>query len=290
MRFNISYFGPERIFNLRRDFFLLLKYGLESNGHEVVFAGHQLEANAINLLVGAYFLSPEQMLKLRKTGVPYAVVNTEIVKDGMLNFQPKKTDLENAYIPLIKGGKFSWDVVPQNIPELKSVYGIDSALIRWAYHEKLEELEVKEEPDLDFYFFGFVTERRKRMIDQMEQKGLKGLADHSCPYFLRNDRISRAKVQINIRQDVKYVHVNAFRIGYLANNRTAILSEQEEDPTNYLQYAEVVDKSRYAEAAIELARGGRWKQLREESYELYREIHFKDVMEAVLESSLARAS
>lgn len=290
MRFNISYFGPERIFNLRRDFFLLLKHGLESNGHEVVFAGGQLETNAVNLLVGAYFLSPEQMTKLREHGLPYAVVNTEIVKDGMLNFQPKKTDLENAYLPLIKGGKFSWDVVPQNIPELRSSYGIDSELIRWAYHEKLEELEVWDEPDLDFYFFGFVTERRKRMIDQMERAGLKGLADHSCPYFLRNDRICRSKIQINIRQDIRYVHVNAFRIGYLANNRTAILSEQEQDPTNYLQYAEVVDKSRFAEAAVELAHGGRWKHRRDESYELYRQIRFKDVLGEVLDSSFSTVS
>lgn len=289
MKFSISYFGPERIFNLRRDFFLMLKYGLESLNHEVFISGPKIEPGMINLLVGAYFMPTEHMKKISSSGIQYAVVNTEIVKDGMLNFQPQKTDLINGYLPLMRGGRFVWDVVPQNLAELKDQHGIEAELIRWAYHERLEDIEHKANPDLDYYFFGFVTDRRKRLLTELNDAGLRGVADHSCPYFLRNDRIARAKLQINIRQDAKYVHVNAFRIGYLANNRTAILSEEEDDPTNYLQYAEVADKRNFAEAAAELVRGDKWKRLREESYERYRQILFKDVLEQVLDSSFAKA-
>jgi hypothetical protein len=290
MKFNIVYFGPEHLFNLRRDFFLLLKFGLESVGHQVTLSGGKVDANSLNLLVGAYFLDTDEMSRLRRSGAAYAVINTEIVKNGLLNFQPEKTDLENAYLPLINSGKFIWDIVPQNIPELKEKYGINAQLLRWAYHEKLEDIEHKEKPDLDYYFFGFVSDRRKHMIEQLNNAGLNGFADHSCPYFIRNDRIARAKIQVNIRQDLKYVHVNNFRIGYLANNWTAILSEEEEDPTNYLQYAQVAEMGAYTEAAVDLVSGDKWRQLRDASYERYRKILFKDIVDEILDASFAEAA
>ncbi len=290
MMFNVSYFGPERLFNLRRDFFLLIKYGLESLGHEVVLSASNFSSTHFNIIVGGYFLSVEQMQKIIRSGAPYAVLNTEIVKNGLLNYKAEKTDLINGYLPLIRGGRFSWDVVPQNIPELKNEYGIDSHFLRWAYHERLEDIDLWEKPDLDYYFFGFVTDRRKRLLDDLHKVGLVGTSDHSCPYFVRNDRIARAKVQINIRQEWRYVHVNAFRIGYLANNRTAILSEPEEDPTDYLAYAQVADKSNFAEAAADLVYQDNWKKLREESYERYKQISFNTVLEEVLDSSFATAA
>ena len=107
---------------------------------------------------------------------------------------------------------------------------------------------------------------------------------------MRNDRIGRARLQINIRQDSTYVHVNSFRIGYLANNRTAILSEVEDDPTNYLQYATVTDPQTFAEAAADMVRGEKWRQLREASYECYKQIRFKNVMEELLDSTFSKFS
>lgn len=290
MNFNVVYFGPEQLFNLRRDFFLLLKFGLESVGHQVTLSGGRVDANSLNLLVGAYFLDTDDMNRLRRSGAAYAVINTEIVKDGLLNFQPAKTDLDNGYLPLMNSGRFVWDIIPQNIPELKEKYNINALLLRWAYHEKLEDIEHKEKPDLDYYFFGLVSDRRKLMIEQLNEAGLKGFADHSCPYFVRNDRIARAKIQINICQDVKYVHVNNFRIGYLANNWSAILSEVEEDPTNYLQYAHVADTNAYTEAAVDLVSGDKWRQLRDASYERYRKILFKDIVDEILEASFSEAA
>ena len=113
-----------------------------------------------------------------------------------------------------------------------------------------------------------------------------GAADGSCPYFLRNDRIARAKVNLNIVQDEKYTHVNSFRICYLANNRVAILSEAESDPADYLSVARVVHrKEEIADALADLLANDKWKAQGEAAYEKFRQVPMKRCMEELLEAS-----
>jgi len=82
-------------------------------------------------------------------------------------------------------------------------YGVNAHFLRWGWDPKLEDIQHRQEKDLDFYFFGMMSNRRKQIIQSVRQKGLRGAADHSCPYFLRNDRIARAKVQLNEGKPVR---------------------------------------------------------------------------------------
>ncbi|WP_374372706.1 hypothetical protein [Dongia sp.] len=288
MKFNISYFGPEPLFHLRRDFLLALKYGLESLGHDVVLSGLSLESNRFNLIVGAYFLPSAELKKVAALTIPHAHVNTEVIAQDMLNFNPQKTDFLGAYLPAMQAGRFVWDVIMDNMAEHQR-YGNNAHFLRWGWHPKLEDIEHRQEKDLDFYFFGLMSGRRREILQTLQARGLKGVSDGSCPYFLRNDRIARAKVQLNIIQEDKYTHVNSFRICYLANNRCAILSEHESDPANYLALAQLADRAHLGEAMADLIAGDKWRALGERAYADFRAVAMRDCLAELLDRSLSGA-
>lgn len=290
MKFNIAFFGPEPIFHLRRDFLLALKFGLEGLGHDVVLSGLQMDSSRFNLIVGGYFLQGADLKRIDQSGLEFAHVNTEVIASDMLNFNPQKTDFLGAYLPSMRAGRFVWDVILDNLAEHRR-YANNAHFLRWGWLAELEDIEHRAQKDWDFYFFGLMSDRRKGIIDALHKRGFVGFCDHICPYFVRNDRISRARVNLNIVQEDKYTHVNSFRICYLANNRAAILSEAESDPADYLSVARVVHgKDEIADALSELLAGDRWKALADEGYEKFRSIPMKQCMEEILESSFGGAA
>ncbi len=286
MKFSIAYMGPEWLFHLRRDFILVLKYSLEDLGHDVVLAGAMVDPSRFNLLIGAYALKADVIHQIAASGAAYAHINTEIIANDMLNHNPAKTDFLGAYLPSMEYGRFIWDVVPDNLPQYEA-YGATAHFLRWGSHPKMRDIAHRADKDIDYYFFGMLSERRQRVLRELKAAGLKGVADNSCPYFLRNDRIARAKIQLNLVQDDKYTHVNGFRICYLADNACCILTEKEIDPANYLKYAETVPSSDLVSAAVELASGDHWKQRGDRAQADFEEFLMKDLMQELLDTSFA---
>ncbi|CAM8634202.1 hypothetical protein MCEGEM3_02055 [Oxalobacteraceae bacterium] len=284
MRFNIAYLGPENLFHLRRDFIFSLKYSLEDLGHEVMLSGLALENNCVNLIIGAYFLPKDQIKKITESGLQYINVNTEVISNDMLNFNPAKVDLIGAYLPMIRNGISAWDVIADNLSEYDR-YGIESNFLRWGYHPALRDIRHNDQKDLDFYFFGMISARRGAILEKLQAAGFRGAADHSCPYFLRNDRIARSKVQLNLVQDAKYTHVNSFRICYLANNDCHILSEMENDPAGYLKFTEIVDENNIVDKLGEAIVNNRWRDFGRHTSQEFEKITMKSIMESLLEET-----
>lgn len=285
--FNIAYLGPEALYHLRRDFILGLKYGLEDLGHRASLGGQKLHANRLNLVIGAYFLSSPQLHALTRSEFLIAHINTEIIADDMLNYNPDKVDFLGAYLPALQAGEFIWDAVIDNMAEHQR-YGNDTHFLRWGWHPKMEDIDHSQEKDLDFYFFGMISPRRREILESLSQAGLEGRADNSCPYFQRNDFISRSKIQLNIAQDEVYSHVNSLRICYLSNNRCAIVSEPENDPAGYLGVIKIAAKNEIPLVVSELIHSGGWRDLADAIYDDYRsKPSLKANLEALLEQSFS---
>lgn len=201
----------------------------------------------------------------------------------------KKVDLINAYVPMMKSAFARWDVVEDNIKQYEN-YDMNANFIRWGYHPSLNEIEHRKEKDLDFYFFGMMSPRRKEIINVLSNFGLRGIADHSCPYFLRNDRISRAKINLNLKQDDKYNHVNAFRICYLINNNSYVISEDENDPSGYLKYIDVCNLDEMINTINDVISTNSWKTNGERSTELYRKTTMNSIMERLIHDTFSQNS
>ena len=287
MRFNIAYLGPEWMFHLRRDFILALQYGLQSLGHDVVLSDSKLAGSRFNLIISAYFMPPAELAKIAQSGIAFAHVNTEIIVDDTLNFNPEKVNFMGSYLPSMQAGHFVWDVVQDNMEEHEH-YGTRAHFLRWGWHPKMQDIEHREK-DLDFYFFGMMSERRKGIVKGLEQQGFRGMSDHSCPYFLRNDRIARARVLLNLRQDDKYSHVNNFRICYANNNACALISEWESDPAGYLETVTVVkDIPGIAEQLREMIQGDEWRRRGDRALEMFKRKPMTESLEKLLEESFSK--
>jgi hypothetical protein len=289
LKFNIAYLGPEHLFNLRRDFILLLQYALEDLGHDVSLSGRYIDQGRFNLLIGTYFLNSNQMRDLSSTSVKVAHVNTEVIACDMLNFNPKKVDFLGSYLPALKSCEFTWDVIMDNMIEHER-YGVDAHFLRWGSHSKMRDINHRSDKDLDFYFFGLVSERRKKIIAKLFEDDLVGMVDNICPYFVRNDRISRSKIQLNLVQDDKYSHVNNFRICYLAENACFTMTEAENDPAGYLNYAKIVDAQKLSEEIRETIANGSWKRLGEKAQADFSTHSMKNIMEQLLDQSFDKSS
>lgn len=285
MKFNITYFGPLKLYHLRRDFVLAMQYGLESLGHQVTCSMASVWPDAINLVIGGYFLDNNSIRQLIASKIRYINVNTEVITNNTLNFKQEKTDLVGGYIPLMQGGLAAWDVIQDNMHHYAKRNVSNGHFMRWGYVPELEEIRHAGDKDLDFYFFGMMQPRRAAIIDSLLKKGFRGVADSECPYFVRNSMIGRAKVQLNIIQATQYTHVNSFRICYLANNHCCILSEHENDPAGYLEAVEICTTEQIADRLADLA-GGRYVESAEKLYETFRRRSMKDCMAELLEASL----
>jgi hypothetical protein len=278
--------GPEWIFHLRRDMILGVKYSLEDLGHDVTVSGPAIEGDRFNLLIGAYFLESSLLKQITACGAAFAHINTEVIANGMLNFNPKKTDFLGAYLPSLKAGRFIWDGIQENMTEYAR-YGANAHLYRWSSHPRLREIEHRAEKDLDYYFFGMLSDRRRALLKSLSDAGLRGVADHSCPYFVRNDRIGRAKIQLNLTQDDKYTHVNGLRIGYLADNACCILSEEEHDPNGYLAYAEIIGPETIVDGVRHFAAQNRWRERGQRALEEFSARPMVAMVEELLDRSFA---
>lgn len=282
MKLNISYLGTMDFFHVRRDLMLAIKYGLEDCGHDVSLNIGRVESDRLNILIGAYWLDTKSASDFMGSGIPYIHINTEIISNDMLNHRPEKCDFLGSYVPFMKNAKAAWDLIPQNIGEYLK-YDFAAHFMPWGYVPQLKEIQHKEK-DLDFYFFGSLTQRRNEVLMKMAKSGLKGLVDQSCPYFLRNDRIARAKVQLNLVQSDKYTHVTSTRTCYLANNDCFTVSEPEHDLVGYLDSCSVVDSDNLVSFIWENKE--KWKQKGEENCASFKTRLMKDHMLKLLDESL----
>jgi hypothetical protein len=284
MKFNVSFMGPEQFGNLRRDLMLLLRYSLEDLGHKVMLSMNRVEVGWTNILIGTYFRPASDFKAIMDSGADIIHLNSEVISKDMLNFNPKKVDFLGAYLPFLRTGRGILEMVVDNMPEHQR-YGTHAVFLRWAYHEKLEDLRhfAPQDRDLDFYIFGMMSERRKAFVAALQKAGFRGIAHHTCPFWERNSTIERAKINLNIIQEEIYTHVNCFRIGYLANNRCAILSEQEHDPAGYLNDVKITTRETFLNDFASLMEGNRYLQLEKETYYSYRKTHMTHIMESALE-------
>lgn len=289
MKFNIAYLGPEWLFHLRRDFILVLKHSLEDLGHRVDLSGQTLDSSSINLIVGAYFLKADVLQQITNSKLKFINVNTEVIAGDMLNFNPEKVDFMGAYLPMMRAGLARWDVIKDNLPEYQR-YGAPGHFLGWGFHPAMQDIVHRQEKDLDYYFFGMLSPRRKAILARLNAAGFRGVADHSCPYFLRNDRIARARVNLNLIQDDKYSHVNSFRVCYLANNECHTLSERETDPAGYLDYTEIVGVDDIVEKMAASLQNDAWKAKGRAVTEAFAQRPMNAITESVLDATFSPAS
>lgn len=226
MRFNLTVVDPPGypyshfLFDVVR----LLQGGLEDLGHPCSITRNKTDGGALNILVGVHLIPTRDYVKdILATGHRYVVLQTEIVRGHTFN-QEAGSRFDDIFLPLARGAVGVWDSSDLNIAALKK-FGIEAGLLGWGYAHAVEEIRHKTDRDIDFFFYGSITPRRRTVLQKLDELGYKVIAAFDAAPIYRNDLIARSEVLLTIRQSDAMAHLPWGRILYLVNNRCLVAGE-----------------------------------------------------------------
>ena len=191
----------------------LLKYSLEDNGKEAIIieAGEKQDGD-LSILLGWNLVPDDVALKQ-----PYIIYQLEPM--GIPIWQDKLIQKLN----LFQHAETIWDYSESNTRYLNEL-GLKTEVVPIGYHKKLEEVSFSEFPDYDVLFVGFLTERRKRIIDELQKHCCISIQPRWGKDF--SDALGRSKILLNIHQYDILTPLEQPRISYALNNGCFVLSEE----------------------------------------------------------------
>jgi hypothetical protein len=184
-----------------------LLYGLEALGHHVHIVRNFFSQTCWNIVLGAHLL-PFQSAVPAKNAIIY---NLEQLGSAALFNERALT-----------GFGWWWDYSEKNLAELKLGYWGKHVPI--GYVPELTRIRPNVQ-DIDVLFYGSINERRKKILEDCTNAGLKVCAAFNCYGPERDDLIARSKVVLNVH----YYESKIFEIvrcSYLMANRKCIVTEE----------------------------------------------------------------
>ena len=219
----------------------LLRDNLQALDLNVTVSVNEMRTNRINLLVGHLLFLPETMVgRILGFGQPYIVHQLEPLDDveGYSSRYP-------LYFDLLRGAAQVWDYSRTNIQALRGPGFPEVRYIPIGHSAGLERIPHAPE-DIDVLFYGGLTDRRRRVVEQLGAAGARVETLFNCYGAERDAFIARAKVVLNVHLFATR-HLEQVRLSYLLNNRRFIVSEEGDcDPypggLAYAPYEELADR------------------------------------------------
>ena len=293
VQYNVTLVSPDgyRFAYLLTDTCRLAAYGLRSLGHRCDLTVNTIETGKLNVIVGAHLMKPAETQAMIAAGARYVVVQSEWLAPGatrgriVSSFHGDRFEAEcrllferadavwEAY-EWNAGLLGAWNIPPERIKSYRTI----------GYHEKMRDVEHRPwaEKDIDVLFFGSITPRRQQVLAALARR-FRTLAILDAPAEFRNDLIARAKLNLNLNADERYPHLSLGRVGYLLNNRCAIVSESATTHPEIQALLECAPYERLVEeCAAQLAKGERLDDIASSSYERFKAMPMTEVLRQAL--------
>lgn len=199
-----------------------LEAALRELGHRAAIVENIVDRQATNILLGAHLLTEEEMRLLPSGTIVY---NLE---------QLGSAHLSEAYLRLSEN-HWIWDYSPLNLArwqERKCLY--PPRLVEIGYMPVLRRISPAPEQDIDVLFYGSLNERRKKVLEGLEQAGVRVHVAFGVYGKERDALIARSKVVLNAH----FYETNLFeivRVSYLLANSKAVVSEDSPDLGGYVE-------------------------------------------------------
>jgi hypothetical protein len=234
-KYNVTLIDPAgyKFAYLLTDSCRLIAYGLRGLGYQADLTVNSLDPTAVNVIIGGHLLSGETARGIAGSGMRYVVFQSEWLSegpDGKVHSSFQAANFEPNCRALFEGAAQVWEAYDHNRSllerwdlapgRLRTIGGV-------GFHPDMADVKHRPwaEKDVDVLFFGSVTPRRARVIDELS-KTLRVLALLDAPAAFRNDLIARAKLNLNLHATDEYQHLSLARVSVLLNNRCVVVSEQ----------------------------------------------------------------
>ena len=192
----------------------LLTYSLRDLENDVVMCISEIFADRQNILFGAHLLTDFDL-------PPSTIIfNTEQLSNGSEKWVQRIIDLGKKYIIV--------DYDDNNIKFLQQNGCKKVHKFQIGFHEKLNRIPRRKNKDIDVLFYGSAKERRRNLLNEISNSGLKVKHLFGVYGAQRDEYISRAKIVLNCHHfEAKIFEV--VRVHYLVNNNIPVVSELHPD-------------------------------------------------------------
>lgn len=148
-----------------------------------------------------------------------------------------------------------WDFCEHNVEAFKR-YDINvENVLPIGYVKPLTRISHRE-PDIDVLFVGSITERRSKIMQDLEKAGLKACQVYRLWGPQRDQLIARSKVILNIQSTQPKIF-EMVRVSYYMANQCAVVSEMACNHEEFLDYQSAIEFCEYdkmVEKTIELCK------------------------------------
>ena len=220
-----------------------LHFTLLRLGHESAIVENRLDDDAQLILLGAHLLDRAGAEQLPDRAILY---NLEQLNEEFLGRTP-------VYAELLRRCTV-WDYSARNLQFLSGL-GVTAKHLPVGYVPELTRIGRAATPDIDVLFYGSVNERRRAVLQELSDAGLKVTSVFGEYGPGRDELIARAKIVLNVHFYATRI-LEMARISYLLANGVAVLCEA--DPESEIDErvrgcVALADRDGLTDAALELA-------------------------------------
>jgi hypothetical protein len=239
-RFNVSIMRPEGYLEASafQEIAESYRFGLEALGHRAMLTENTLAPDGVNVLFGVNVFREFPELRFPRNVV---LVNLEQFVPGSPWFTPS---LLAAY-----GSNVVWDYSARNIAAFRAA-GLKGPmeLVPVGTMPQLRRIPPAEQ-DIDVLFFGALSERRLRIVQDLKASGVTVQCIAGVYGAARDAWVARARIVLMLRNADDYRTFEIVRAAYLMSNAAAIVSEWDEDTEIEPDIASAIVRAGRAELA-----------------------------------------
>jgi hypothetical protein len=258
--------GPIPAFEAYREVAETVKYGLQALGYNAIISDDKLMDNCVNIVFGWQFWQQSDPARYSMLSEPTIFYNLEKIPDlpGIVQSIFSATE---ARVPI-------WDYNIENCDLIRQRYWVSNVYyVPIGYMPEMSRISPTAEQDIDVLFYGGVTERRGKILEDLRDAGLKIEVLKNLFGLERDQYIARAKVVLNIHSE-QNIHWGSLkdtfeivRVSYLLANSKAVVSEYSEKSTSIeddlLDALVLVDYKDLVPACVDLVKNAKKRRFYE---------------------------
>ena len=230
----------------------LLTYSLRDLENDVVMCISEIFADRQNILFGAHLLTDFDL-------PPSTIIfNTEQLSNGSEKWVQRIIDLGKKYIIV--------DYDDNNIKFLQQNGCKKVHKFQIGFHKKLNRIPRRKNKDIDVLFYGSAKERRRNLLNEISNSGLKVKHLFGVYGAQRDEYISRAKIVLNCHHfEAKIFEI--VRVHYLVNNNIPVVSEFHPETKIEPFWSSIINGVQFENIAAECKRLSNDESIRKQSSE-----------------------
>lgn len=195
-----------------------LAAALTNMGHTVDVSTQMLSRRATNIIFGLQDIPDFPQDKIPEDSIIY---NFEQITKGSKGLRPH-------YIEALQ--KFTvWEYSIRNFELLKRNFGISNIHhVPFGYTGQMSCINPDYPKDIDVLLYGYLNDRRKHIINELNKRGIKAVALEKVFGHERNFHIARSRIMLNVHFYTPGI-LEVARIGFLLANGKTVVSERNPD-------------------------------------------------------------